>query len=100
MDLKIIVNPLAELDLDEAVRWYALENSELAESFLLEFRDAVRAVSRSPLGFQKRYKSVRAFAMKKFPYNVYYILDKETMFVIAILHHKRNPKLWKKRKGP
>lgn len=98
MVLKIIVKPLAELDLHEAVNWYVLENEELAETFLFEFKDAVRAVSRSPLGFQKRYKSVRAFAMKKFPYNVYYLLDKGTMDILAVIHQKRNPKLWKKRR--
>ena len=98
MDLRIIVKPLAEIDLHEAVKWYVLENEELAETFLLEFRDAVMAVSRSPQGFQKRYKSIRAFAMKRYPYNIYYILDKETMYVVAVLHHKRNPKLWKGRK--
>ena len=98
MVLKIIVKPLAELDLEDAVKWYVLENEELAETFLLEFRDAVRAVSRSPLGFQKRFKTVRAFAIKKFPYNVYYVLDKDTMYIIAVFHQKRNPKLWKRRK--
>ncbi|MFI5164730.1 MAG: type II toxin-antitoxin system RelE/ParE family toxin [Bacteroidia bacterium] len=98
MVLKIIVKPLAELDLQEAVNWYFLENEELAETFLFEFRDAVRAVSRSPLGFQKRFKSVRAFAMKRFPYHVYYLLDKDTLYIIAVIHQKRNPKLWKRRK--
>ena len=98
MALRIIVKPLAELDLELAVKWYLLENEKLAEEFLFEFRNAVRIVSVTPLGFQRRYKSVRAFAMKKFPYNVYYILDKNTFFVIAIIHQKRNPKLWKKRK--
>lgn len=98
MDLKVIVKPLAEIDLEEAVRWYALENDELAETFLFEFRDAVQAVSRSPLGFQKRYLSIRAFAMKRFPYNIYYMIDKETMFILAVLHYKKNPKLWRKRR--
>jgi plasmid stabilization system protein ParE len=80
------------------VKWYVLENEKLAEDFLFEFRDALLSVSRAPQGFQKRYKTVRAFALKRFPYNVYYILEKDTLSVIAIIHQKRNPKLWKKRK--
>ena len=98
MALRIIVKPLAELDLQEAVRWYVLENQELAEEFLLAFHSAMLAVSRTPMGFQRRYRSVRGFALKRFPYNIYYLLDKDTLFVIAILHQKRNPALWKKRK--
>lgn len=98
MALKIIIKPLAEIDLETTVKWYVLENEKSGEDFLFEFRDAIRAVSHTPLGFQKRYKSVRAFALKRFPYNVYYILEKDALFIIAILHQKRNPKIWKKRK--
>lgn len=97
MGLKIIVRPLAELDLDIAVKWYVLESEKLGERFLFEFRNAILAVSKTPYSFQKKYKSIRAFALKRFPYNIYYFLDKNTLFVIAVLHQKRNPKLWKKR---
>lgn len=95
---KILVRPLAELDLDLAVQWYALENDKLGYQFLHEFRAALLSVSKTPLGFRKRLKSVRAFALKRFPYNIYYLFEQDTLIVIAILHQKRNPKLWKKRK--
>ncbi len=88
MALRIVIKPLAELDLQEAVQGYVLENEKLGEELLFEFRDALLTVSKTSLGFQKRYRSVRAFALKKFPYNVFYILDK-----VAILHQKRNAKL-------
>jgi plasmid stabilization system protein ParE len=98
MALRIIIRPLAEEDLSSAVKWYILESEKLAAAFLFEFNDAVNIVSRVPLGFQKKYKTVRAFALKKFPYNVYYIVNKNTMYIVAVLHQKRNPKLLKKRK--
>jgi toxin ParE1/3/4 len=98
MALKIIIKPSAEEDLDVVVKWYHLENEKLAAAFLFEFKDAVSVVSLAPLGFQKRHKNIRAFSLKKFPYNIYYIVDNNTMFIIAILHQKRNPKLWRKRK--
>lgn len=98
MALSIVLKPLAELDLEEAVDWYSEQKENLGEEFLFEFRDAVRIVSKSPLTFRKRYKKVRAFALKRFPYNVYYISENDTLFILAILHQKRNPKTWKKRK--
>lgn len=54
MALKIIIKPLAEEDLNTAIKWYLLENKELAATFLFEFRDAIRLVSQVPYGFQKR----------------------------------------------
>ncbi len=98
MALNIVIKPLAELDLEEAVEWHEEQKEKLGEEFLFEFRDAIRIVARSPFGFRKRLKSIRAFALKKFHYNVYYIITPETLFVIAVVHQKRNPKIWKKRK--
>ena len=95
---KIIVKPLAEIDINESVNWYELHNEKLAEEFLFELRDAVRIVSNSPLGFAKRYKEIRAFSLNKFPYNIYYIIENDTMFIVAVLHQKRNPKILKTRK--
>lgn len=98
MALNIVIKPLAELDLEEAVQWHEEQKEKLGEEFLFEFRDALRIVARSPLGFRKRLKNIRAFVLKRFQYNVYYIVTDETLFVIAVIHQKRNPKIWKKRK--
>lgn len=98
MALSIVLKPLAELDLEQAVEWYEAEKEKLGEEFLFEFRDAVRVVSGNPLGFRNRYKRIRAFGLKRFPYNIYYIFENNTLYILAIIHQKRNPKTWKKRK--
>jgi len=98
MALNIVIKPLAELDLENAVEWYEAEKENLGEEFLFEFRDALRIVAQTPLGFRKRFRKIRAFSMKRFSYNVYYIWENETISVLAVIHHKRNPKIWKSRK--
>lgn len=98
MALNIVIKPLAELDIEEAVEWHEAQKEKLGEEFLFAFRDALRVVALSPLGFSKRIKNVRAFALKRFHYNVYYIVTTETLYVIAVIHQKRNSKIWKKRK--
>jgi toxin ParE1/3/4 len=98
MALSIVIKPLAELDIENAVQWHEEQKVKLGEEFLFELRDAIRVVALTPFGFRKRLKSIRSFALKRFPYTVYYIFKDETLFVIAVLHQKRNPKLWKKRK--
>ena len=37
--------------------------------------------------------------MNKFPFGIYYTIEKEVnqIQIIAILHFKRNPKIWRKR---
>lgn len=74
MALKVTIRPQAEADLQEVFKWYLSEKRELAEAFLFEFHEAVKAVSETPRAFPKRYKSVRAFALKRFPYNIYFLI--------------------------
>jgi len=97
MALKIIVKPPAELDVEEITEWYELHEERLGEQFVSEFKNTSILVSEIPLAFSKRYKSVRSFSLKKFPYNIFYIIQNQTMFIIAVLHQKRNPKIWKTR---
>ncbi len=54
MALKIVIRPLAEEDLDEAIFWYNEQKEKLGEEFLFEFRDTLKVVSLNPLAFRKR----------------------------------------------
>ena len=35
--------------------------------------------------------------MKKFPYNVVYLLDPDAVFIIAVAHQSRHPDYWLRR---
>ena len=97
MALKIIIRPLAEEDLDDAICWYNKKKEILGEEFLLEFVETLKIVSLHPLVFRKRYKQARAFGLKRFPYKIYYLVDDYALHVLAVIHQKRNPKVWKRR---
>jgi toxin ParE1/3/4 len=97
MALKITLRPIAILEVEEAVNWYENQSTKLGERFLYIFNDAVKHVSKSPYRYKKRHKNIRAFVLKEFPYSIFYIVEELEMVVIAVVHQKRNPKIWKKR---
>ena len=82
MALKIVLKPLAEIDLQEAVNWYTEQQHNLGEEFLYEFRDTTRKIAISPVNLRIRYKNIRAFALNRFPYNVHHIINNETVYII------------------
>jgi hypothetical protein len=41
---------------------------------------------------------VRRAPVRRFPYGVFFLIDDDTIVVIGVLHAKRNPKLWVKRR--
>ena len=93
----MIIKPLAEQDIDDAIKWYEEQEEKLGEKFLIAFKETLIIVSQNPLHFRKRYKVIRSFSLRKFPYSIFYIIENETVYVIAVVHQKRNQTIWKKR---
>ncbi len=97
MALKIIIKPLAEQDIDDAIKWYEEQEENVGEKFLIAFKETLLIVSQNPHSFRKRYKDIRSFSLRKFPFSIFYIFENDTVFVVAVVHQKRNPTIWKKR---
>ena len=47
---------------------------------------------------QIKYKNVRQYIIKRFPYNIFYIIDGNNTVIIAVLYAGQNPDLIKKRR--
>jgi plasmid stabilization system protein ParE len=43
------------------------------------------------------HRDIRRAKVKKFPYNVYYRVRPDRVEVIAVLHGRRDPSIWKNR---
>jgi len=54
-------------------------------------------LGRNPLQFAVVYKDVRRALTERFPFGIFYIIEKDTIYVLAIIHTSRSPKVWKKR---
>ncbi|HWB64976.1 MAG TPA: type II toxin-antitoxin system RelE/ParE family toxin [Chitinophagales bacterium] len=89
--------PEAEYDVQEIYDWYELQLAGLGEDFLLSVDAALAGISRNPLTNEILYKGVRKAKTKRFPFGVFYIIDKNIITVIAIVHLSRHPRTWKKR---
>jgi len=86
-------------DVQDAVDWYSQKKDGLGEDFFLAFDKGVKQICKNPFAFAIKHKKVRCKFIKKFPYGIFYKIDKEnkTVIVIAVFNTNRNPKVWKKR---
>ena len=94
---KIVLSDEAEKDFDSSYEYYACDNKIVADNFFKQLNNSLETISQNPLGFQKTYKNVRRYVMRKFPFVIYYQISNIEIRVIAIFHTSRNPKIWKKR---
>ena len=97
MSPKLIFRPEAESDLSEAISWYEEKVKGLGANFLLNVEAAIESILRTPEAFTPIYKNTRRALVRKFPFGIHYLFEKETIVVLAIFHARRNPKELKKR---
>jgi plasmid stabilization system protein ParE len=83
----------AEEDTLEAAIWYEERQVGLGEDFLDEVNRAVRALSDDALHYGIRFANVRCKPLHRFKfYGVYYIVQEEQIWVLAIFHGRRHPR--------
>jgi toxin ParE1/3/4 len=97
MKYRIIVRPDAEDDLKEAYSWYEDKRTGLGYDFLLQVDAGLNFIARDPDIHPIEYKKTRKHLVKRFPYKIIYLVEKEKIIVLAIIHSKRTPLLLKRR---
>ncbi|NJK53027.1 MAG: type II toxin-antitoxin system RelE/ParE family toxin [Leptolyngbyaceae cyanobacterium SU_3_3] len=97
MTYKLIIQPEAELDIQDAFEWYEAQTLGLGSEFIRAIDTSLSSIGRNPLAYQVVYKQVRQILIRRFPYRILYVFDRDLITVIACFHSKRNPKSWKTR---
>jgi toxin ParE1/3/4 len=94
---ELIISPEAEADMGEAFNWYEEKFSALGSDFLLNVDAALQAILRNPEQFPLVHKTIRRTLIRRFPYQIFFVLETSRIVVLAVFHAKRNPKRWKGR---
>lgn len=95
---KLIIKPFAEEDAKDAANWYNEKREGLGNEFLLALEAALNAIQRNPNHYQVVYKGLKRALTVRFPYGIYFTVEEDTIYVLAIVHTSRSPKVWKKMK--
>lgn len=91
------ITPRAAADIREAVRYYAQKASpEVAARFRDEFRTACAVLAERPglgsLRFAHLLEGVelRTWWLNRFPFRLFYVVEGDTLHVLAVEHERRN----------
>ena len=72
-----MIRPEAEDDLKKAFSWYEDKRKGLGYDFLLQVDAVIRFIERNPEIFHAEYKGTRRHLIKRFPYKIIYLIEKE-----------------------
>ncbi len=92
MAYKLFIKPKAEAEMIEAIEWYLNKDPNLGRRFAEVIKNSLHQIQEDPEHFQKKYRNIRINYTKIFSYGIHYIIEKKTIFVLAILHTSRKPR--------
>jgi len=94
---ELVVRPEAETEISEAFEWYEERVSGLGSDFLLNVDGALQSILRNPHRFPVIHKNLRRALIRRFPYQIFFVLEKHRIVILAVFHAKQSPKRWMER---
>ena len=94
MSRSFIVRPEAEEELSQAFSWYEGQVPGLGDEFLRSVDAVFALIERHPSAYPLIYGEVRRGLVRRFPYGVFYLVDKERTVVLSVSHMRRDPSTW------
>lgn len=90
---KVDFSPTANIELNEAVDWYDLQQNDLGERFFKEFDKVISSIERNPYFASVKYDNIRVAFCKKFPFGIHYVVDavSNTVYITSIFHQSQKP---------
>lgn len=97
MTRQVIFKLEAEFDVAEAYRWYEERDKGLGTEFNRAVDTVVCQIQRHPEMYPVVDKELRQAVTRRFPYSIFYLIEEEAVYVVAVFHASRDPKTWQGR---
>lgn len=94
---RVSIQPEAVEEITAAVRWYAARGTALGTGFREDLRACLTRIRDHPEAYQTVRGDARRASLRRFPYSVIYLVDEETVMVLACFHPSRDPGEWERR---
>jgi plasmid stabilization system protein ParE len=87
----------AQVELDDAIAWYASQAPGLGDAFLIETLKTLKLIEQYPKAWHPLTQQVRRCRLRRFPYSVIYAQEGSELLVLAVAHQHRKPGYWRTR---
>lgn len=84
--------PEVEEDVIAGYLWYEEKGRGLGEEFLRVFYACANEIPRNALLYQKVYGDFRRRLLRRFPYAIYFRIEKSEIIVSGLFHCARDPR--------
>jgi len=97
MRLPVRIREEAEVDLSDAAIWYEQQRLGLGQEFLGQVQSVLDSLPDHPNMYPVIHKTVRRALLGRFPFGVFYSVERQFILVYAVMHARRHPHRWQGR---
>ncbi|MCB1950311.1 Plasmid stabilization system protein ParE [Nitrosomonas marina] len=87
----------AEKDIKTAAAWYEKQNPGLGGQFLDEIQMMCTRIAANPSMFPIMHRKTHRAIIRRFPFGIFYRIEKTSIVVVAVMHASRHPEKWQTR---
>ena len=93
--MKVQFTTAARAEALEAFDYYAERSEQAARRFMECLESATNWLSKHPTTGMRLSAHTRRYLMKTFPYLVVYRIETDAIWIIGVVHEKRDPVNWR-----
>lgn len=97
MTREVILHIEAEVEVLQALEWYAERSAIAARAFVQELTHVIRLAVRSPETWPKSFGNTRHIVFPRFPFDLVFRLKGQIIEIVAVAHQRRRPWYWTSR---
>jgi plasmid stabilization system protein ParE len=95
---RLVFRPQAESELLEARGWYESQRAGLGQTFTETVDQVLASILSNPLAHPPVHGETRRAVLRRFPYAIYFHVMADEIVVLAVMHGRRRPQLWRERR--
>ena len=97
MTPRFVFRPASRAELLEARDWYEAQRRGLGSDLAASVDATVTRIGTHPALYPEVRPGLRRAVLLDFPYSVFYRVQPRMIEVVAVFHHRRDPKVWQAR---
>ena len=91
---RAVFHPASQDEYDEILAYLGAEAPAVVEAFREEMIRTVAFIEEHPEAASVERGGVRCKLLRRFPYELYYVVERHLLRVLAVAHQKRRPGYW------
>ncbi len=91
---RVIFHPEARAEYRAAVMYYERKARGLGAAFSAQIKQVTKWIAEQPELGPRDVRGTRRKVLARFPYTVFYAVEPDRIYVLAVMHQRRRPGYW------